>query len=117
MAIPDTPLEIKNLDPEEMTLDEMILLSAPQSLSNAEMLVVFRGFMIEHTNWTAKQIGGIKSKEMRDVTSQIMEAVKRLAVPLEKPPASENGQEAGSTSPIGSSDSHSPPSSPSRRKK
>ena len=117
MAIPDTSLEIKNLDPEEMTLDEMVLLSAPQSLSSAEMLVMFRSFMIEHTNWTAKQIGGGKAKEMQSVMAQIAEAVKRLSVPLEKPPALENGQEAVSTSPTGSSDSPSLPSSPSRRKK
>ncbi len=76
MAIPDKALQI-NFDPNEVTLDELCLFEAEGFTA-----VGFRRFLVEHTNWTKKEIGALKLSELKQVAEQISEQFKAAAVPL-----------------------------------
>lgn len=86
MAIPTGELELHDLDPQNLTLDELALMFDPASLSEGEVVSIFRQFCLRHTNWGRRAIGGIMASEMQAVMGKISEAVQALAVPKEIPP-------------------------------
>nr|ASV43901.1 hypothetical protein [Hot spring virus BHS1] len=88
--IPDK-IELRDLDPDKLTLDELTLIFDPSSLSEGELISIFRQFCLNHTNWTRRQIGQIKAAELKDVMTKISAAIKEQAVPKETPPDSEHG--------------------------
>lgn len=80
MAIPTKPLEV-NLDPNELTLDEMCLFEA-----TGFTMVGFRAFLIAHTNWSGAEIGKLTVKELLAVSGQLKERLDK-SVPLTSKPA------------------------------
>jgi len=78
MTIPTEPL-IVNLDGNNLTLDEYCLFNPDGA---AVDFPVLRQFMIDHTNWTKKQIGQLRGGEIKEVLEQIIAKVKDDAVPL-----------------------------------
>lgn len=79
MAIPQTAL-IVNFNPDNVTLDELCLFEEGGFTAWG-----FRKFLIDHTNWTAIEIGALTVSELKDVTSQLGEKLKESAVPLVSP--------------------------------
>jgi hypothetical protein len=77
MAIPATPLVIKeSFDYNEMTLDEAVVFE-PAGFS----LNGFRNFLITNSKWTAKEIGAIKVKELKEIAEQLGNVFREIAVP------------------------------------
>ena len=76
MTIPTEPLEV-NLNPDEMTLDDLCLFEPDGFTANG-----FRDFLTRHTNWTRKQAGAITVAELKDVAEQLAAKLKEAAVPL-----------------------------------
>lgn len=86
MALPNEKL-ILNLNTDELTIDDMILFEEGGFKAS-----LFKEFLSRHSNWTAKQVGAITVKEMRDVSQQIADTVKEASLPKEIAPASADGQ-------------------------
>lgn len=78
MTIPATPLVVKQFDANSMTLDDLELFE-PGGFSASG----FKRFLVEHTNWTAKEIGSIKISELNEISNQLGAAIKELTVPKE----------------------------------
>lgn len=74
MAIPASALVV-SLDANDLTLDEMCLFS-PDGFD----VVVFRQFLVDHTNWTRAEIGRLKVSELKDVVAQIGQQLNAAAV-------------------------------------
>jgi hypothetical protein len=93
MAIPERKLEFNDFDPGELTLDELAMFDPEDA--GIGTFNKLRKFLIDHSSWTAAEVGKIKAKELESITGQIMEAIERVVVPLESSSSSRTGR--GST--------------------
>ena len=75
------PLEVRNLDPDEMTLDEMCLFDGEGFTATG-----FRQFLLDHTNWTRAEVGILKVTQQLDVAKQMGEKMQAAAVPFVSAP-------------------------------
>ena len=75
-SLPDRPLEIQDWDPEELTLDEVILFEPDGFTAKG-----FRQYLIDHSNWTRQEIGRIKVRELKEVSAQFLAQIGEKAVP------------------------------------
>lgn len=94
MAIPDGAVELRDMDMDRLTLDELTLLFDPESLEVGEQVSMFRRFCLAHTNWSRKQVGAITAGELQTVMTKFADALKALAVPKETAPDSKPGPTA-----------------------
>ena len=76
MAIPASPLVVKDFNPQEFTLDELEIFEAGGFTASG-----FKKFLIAHTNWTKSEIGAIKLGELKDIAEQLGKAINEAAVP------------------------------------
>lgn len=70
------PLEV-NLDPDEMTLDELCLFDSEGFTASG-----FRAFLIWHTNWTKEEIGKLTVRDLREVVAQMGAKLQAQSVPF-----------------------------------
>ena len=75
MALPKNDLEL-NFDPDELTLDEMDILSIYS-------IKLFKEFVVKYGNWTAKDVGKITRKEWLGLQSIFYEKLLAVMVPKE----------------------------------
>lgn len=87
MAIPASPLVVKQFDVNNLTLDEWELFEAGGFTASG-----FKRFLLEHSNWNKAEIGKITIGELKDVADQLGKAINEAIVPKGKAPASESGQ-------------------------
>lgn len=92
--IPETQLELKNIDPETLGFDEITLLVAPEELTPKEQIVALRAFILEHSNWTRKELGRVTVGELKQVMADLGNKFKDLAVPKVNATPSEPGPDS-----------------------
>jgi hypothetical protein len=78
MAIPDKPLVLNDFDPNELTLDEAILLSEPDKFKPS----AYKDFLVKYTDWTPEEVGKMTLGELTDVTKQLAERINESSIPL-----------------------------------
>ena len=76
MALPQSDLVLKEIDPDEMTLDELCLFETGGFTAQG-----FRQFLIDHTEWTPREIGKLTVKELKAITEKLAEKVAAASVP------------------------------------
>jgi len=76
-SFPDRPLEL-DYDPEEMTIDEAVMFE-PDGFT----VKGFRQFLIDHSNWTRREIGTIKVKDLKELADRVVAKFQEDAVPNE----------------------------------
>ncbi len=86
MSIPDKPLQIKQLDLDQLTLAENRLL-----FGRTYNVDKFYQFLIDNSNWTEEEAGQITRAELDEVHLQVTEKVCEQATPLAKSPPSGDG--------------------------
>ena len=67
---------MKEIDPDAMTLDELCLFE-----SGGFTATGFRQFLINHTEWTPREIGGLTVGELKSITEKLAEKVAAASVP------------------------------------
>lgn len=86
MAIPALALKFK-LDPEQLTVDDMILFE-PDGFTVSG----FKAFMARYSNWTKPQIGQLTVIELRQVSDQLAAALETALDPKATLTSSGNGR-------------------------
>jgi len=76
MAIPNKPLELKPIDPKDLTIGEMALIQGTDFQASD-----FIEFLSRYTNWGKAEIRRITLKELEEVAKQLNTAFEALTVP------------------------------------
>jgi hypothetical protein len=82
MTIPTAPLELKNVDFNKLTLDNLSVFSNPTPEEFVDWANALRRFLEQYTTWTKAEIRQITTEELEGLITEFAEAVKKSVIPL-----------------------------------
>jgi len=83
MTIPERKLKLKELNFDDLTLDDIAVFTG--NIEGVSGLMTLRNWLEENAeNWTRAEIGRIRISDLPNVIDMVVEEVNGQSVPLEK---------------------------------